>query len=120
MTQGGAPERRSASTAARTVFSLSTGSRICLIVGALLLVFAGYLFWAPLGHSVGTGFPARCGSAAHPPHDTLAKAVCGSVNDERRAQSLSMLVAAVIVVVGGVLAFGATRVDPRGTSSARE
>jgi hypothetical protein len=104
----------------RIVFSLSIGARICLIVGALLLLFAGYLFWAPVGQSVPSGFPAKCGSAAHPPDDTLGKAVCGSINDERRSQALALLIAAVIVAGGGLLAFGAAPVEPRGKSSATE
>ena len=102
----------------RLVFSLNLGARICLVVGALLLLFAAYLFWGPLGQSVGTNFPAKCGSAAHPPGDTLGKAVCGSVNAQRRAQAISVLGAALIVAVGGVLAFGVTPVASRHTPPA--
>lgn len=99
-----------AHTDGRVVLSLSTGARICLILGALLLTYAAYLFWSPLGHNVSGGFPARCGSAANPPHDTLGKAVCGSVNSVRRAEALTALIAAIIVAGGGIIAFGVARV----------
>lgn len=101
----------------RRVWSPTVGSRICLILGALLLLFAAYLFWGPLGRGVAGGFPADCGSAAKPPGDTLGKAVCGSLNDERRTQALTALVAAVIVAAGGVIAFGVDRVPSRDRAS---
>lgn len=96
----------------RTVFSLSLGSRICLLLGALLVLFAAYLFWSPIGDSVPGSFPAKCGSAADPPDDSLGKAVCGSANEQRQSQSLAVLGAAVVVIVGGLLSFGVTRVVP--------
>jgi hypothetical protein len=120
VTQDAAADQPATRAEDRRVFSLSTGSRICFIVAALLLLLAGYLFWSPLGASVANGFPAKCGSAAHPPSDTLGKAVCGSVNDERRAQALAALGAAVIVAGGGLLAFGAAPVASRRRSSATE
>lgn len=94
---------------AHTVVSLSLGARICILVGALFLTFAAYLFWGPLGHGVSNGFPAKCGSAAKPPRDTLGKAVCGSVNAERRAQAVAALAGAVVVAGGGLIAFGVRR-----------
>ena len=97
----------------RTVLALSTGSRICLLLGALLVLFAAYLYWSPLGADVAGGFPAKCGSAASPPSDSLGKAVCGAVNAQRQTQALAVLGAAVVVVVGGLLAFGVTRVASR-------
>src|SRR5690349_10203360 len=100
-------------TEPRTVLSLSLGARLALVVGLLLLVLAAYLFWGPIGHDVPNGFPANCGSAAKPPHDTLGKAVCGSINEVRLAQSLAVLAAAVVVALGGLFAFGLTRVPAR-------
>jgi hypothetical protein len=119
VTQEAAPER-SPARSERRVFSLTTGARICLIVSALLLLFAAYLFWGPIGRSMANGFPAKCGSAAHPPADRLGKAVCGSVNVERRAQALTSLGAGLIVAGGGLLAFGTTTVNSRAASSAPE
>jgi hypothetical protein len=103
------------STEVRTVVTLSVGARVCLIVGGLFLVLAGYLFWAPIGHEVQGGFPAKCGSAAKPPKDALGKAVCGNANATRRAQSVAALVAAGVSVGGGLLLFGFTRVPSRHT-----
>lgn len=98
----------------RTVFSLSYGARICLLLGALLLLASGYLFWSPIGTSVPDAFPASCGSAASPPRDSLGKAVCGSLNEQREAQAAAALGAAVVVILGGLLAFGVKRVaQPR-------
>lgn len=94
---------------------LSLGSRLSLVAGVLLLIAAAYLFWGPIGHDVAGSFPAKCGSAAKPPHDDLGKAVCGSVNDVRRWQAAAMLAAGVTVAVGGVLSFGVTRISPRQT-----
>jgi hypothetical protein len=94
----------------RTVFSLSLGSRICLLLGALLVLFSAYLFWSPIGASVPGGFPAKCGTAADPPSDSLGKAVCGSANAQRQTQSLAVLGAAIVVVIGGLMAFGVTQV----------
>ncbi len=107
-----------ARTEPRAVLSLSLGARISLVVAVLLLIVAAYLFWGPITHDVPNGFPAKCGSAAKPPHDTLGKAVCGSANDIRLAQSLAVLAAAVVVAVGGLLSFGVRHVPPRHTRSA--
>lgn len=113
MTVEGAGATGPAPSETRRVWSISTGARICLILGALFLLSSAYLFWGPLGRTVEGGFPADCGSAAKPPRDTLGKAVCGSINDERRTQALTALGAAVIVAGGGLIAFGAYRVAPR-------
>jgi hypothetical protein len=101
------------SSEARTVVSLSVGARVCLLLGALLLVLAGLLFWGPISHEVSNGFPAKCGSAAKPPKDSLGKAVCGNANAVRRAESIAALVGAGVLVGGGLLLFGFTRVPSR-------
>jgi hypothetical protein len=90
---------------------------VCLVLSLLLLLLAAYLFWGPLGQDVTSNFPAKCGSAAHPPGDSLGRAVCGSINAERRAQALTALAAAIIVAVGGVFAFGVAPVASRSPSS---
>lgn len=99
----------------RLVISLNQGTRVCLVLSTLLLLVAAYLFWGPLGREVANNFPAKCGSAARPPGDTLGKSVCGTINAERRAQALTAVGAALIVAVGGVFAFGVTPVPSRRT-----
>ncbi len=105
-------------TEARAVLSMTVGARLSLVASLLLLIVAAYLFWGPIGHDVANGFPANCGSAAKPPHDTLGKAVCGSVNDVRLAQAVSALAAAIVVAIGGLFSFGFTRVVTRHTRTA--
>jgi hypothetical protein len=97
----------------RTVLVVSVGARVCVLIGLLFVVLAGYLYLGPIGHVVSGGFPARCGSAAAPPTDSLGKAVCGTSNDERRSQALAALVAAGVLAVGGFAAFGFTRVPSK-------
>lgn len=118
MTVDEATAPRSTPAEGRRVWSISMGARICLIISALLLLWAAYLFWGPLGSPVSGGFPADCGSAAKPPKDSLGKAVCGTLNDERASQALTALGAAVIVAVGGMLSFGVDRVGSRHRSPA--
>lgn len=93
----------------RIGFRLSIGVRVCLLLGALLLVLAGYLFWSPLGKDSPNGLSVRCGSAESPPSDALRRAACGSLNSSRRGAALAALLAAVVVSGGGALAFGVTQ-----------
>lgn len=96
-------------TGPRAVISLSQGARLCMVVSALFLVLAAYYYWVPVGRTVPNNFPANCGSAANPPHDSLGKAICGTLNDGRRVQALAALGAAVVMAAGGLLSFGVRR-----------
>ena len=93
----------------RTVVSLSPGARAGFALALVLLVAAGYLFWAPIQLYPADGFPIMCGSGAQPPGDELGAAACGSVNDIRRWQAAAVAAAAVIVALGSVYAFGVRR-----------
>lgn len=93
----------------RIPVTLRTGARICLLLAAMLVVVAGYLYWSPLGKDTPNGFTVRCGSAESPPTATLDKAACGARADTRRAQVLATLAGAAVLAAGGVLAFGVRR-----------
>ena len=92
----------------RTVTVLSLGSRLSIVVGLLLLVLAGYFFYVPIQFDTQAG-PFKCGSAARPPTDDFGKNTCAYRPMIMRYRALSVGLAAVIVIVGGVASFGAIR-----------
>lgn len=93
----------------RTVVTLSVGARVAAIIALVLLVGAGYLLWSPIQLYPTDGFPIMCGSGAQLPGDALGTASCGKVNEIRQWQAGSLAVAAFIVAVGSVYAFGLRR-----------
>jgi hypothetical protein len=98
--------------------SLATGSRVCVLLGLLLLVVAAYFYWVPIGAApLRDGFPARCGSAADPPSEALGRAVCGVANDVQRSRALTALGGAVVLIVVGPLLFGLRRSDDHASAA---
>ena len=97
------------SDGARTVLTLSVGARVGAIVALLLLVGAGYLLWSPIQLYPADGFPIMCGTGARMPSDNLGLAACGRVNEIRQWQAGSLAVAALVVAVGSIYAFGVNR-----------
>jgi hypothetical protein len=95
----------------RSILVVSTGARICILLGLLLLVVSGYLFWSPLEKPTKEGIPFGCSSAANPPTEQFPKTVCGKINQRRQMQAGSFLIAAIIVGAGGVLTFGSSRTE---------
>lgn len=93
----------------RTVVTLSVGARVGAMIGVLLLVGAGYLLWSPIQLYPADGFPIMCGTAVSPPDNDLGTAACGEVNVIRQWQTGSLAVAAVVVAVGSLYAFGVHR-----------
>jgi hypothetical protein len=102
-------EERAPEPRTRTVAVLSTGARVSVLLGLLLLIGAAYLFWSPLEKPTKDGVPFGCRTAASPPTEQFPKSVCGKLNDRRRLQAEAVLMSALVVGVGGVLAFGTTR-----------
>lgn len=94
----------------RTVHVLSHGSKLCLMAAGLFLVLAGYVFFSGIQRTSSTAnhAPFLCQSAAHPPTEAFPKSACGYLNQNRRYQALSYVVAALIVGGGGILTFGST------------
>lgn len=93
----------------RTVMSLSMGARVGMTIALLVLVGAGYLLWSPIQLYPAEGFPIMCGTAAAPPDDQLGSVACGEVNVIRQWQAGSLALAAVLVALGSVYAFGVNR-----------
>jgi hypothetical protein len=97
----------------RTVVTLSVGARVGATLSLLLLLVAAYLLWAPIQLYPSDGFPIMCGTAANPPADELGRAACGEVNVLRQWQSGAFAVAAVVVTLGSMYAFGVHRRQER-------
>jgi hypothetical protein len=95
--------------ATRTVFVLNRGARLCLLIAVLLLMFAGYLFFAPIDIQSREGPMFNCGSAARPPTEAFPKAVCGRIDQERQLRAGFVAGAALVTALGGLLVFGGTR-----------
>jgi hypothetical protein len=93
----------------RTVVTLPVGARLGATLSLLLLVGAAYLFWSPIQLYPADGFPIMCGTAANPPDNELGAAACGDINTIRQWQAGSLVVAAVVVALGSVYAFGVQR-----------
>lgn len=93
----------------RTVVTLSQGARVGLVVALTLLVAAGYLLWSPIQLYPTDGFPTKCGMAASPPSDDLGRAICGDIHFIRQWQAGAVAVAALVIALGSVYAFGLKR-----------
>jgi hypothetical protein len=104
----------------RSVVVVSTGARICVLIALLMVVLAGYLFWSPLEKPTKQGIPFGCSTAASPPSDQFPKTVCGKLNERRRMQAGFLVLGAVVVGVGGVIAFGTARTVERRRPTAQD
>jgi hypothetical protein len=110
----------------RTVVSLSTGARVGATLALVLLLGSGYLLWSPIQLYPADGFPIMCGTAVAPPDNDLGTAACGNVNIIRQWQAGSLALAAVVIALGSVYAFGVQRrrepligTEPQGRRGAR-
>ena len=97
----------------RTVFVLSRGARACMLIGALMLVFAAYLFFSPVDIQSREGPMFACGSGARPPTDAFQKNVCGRLSQQRQMEAAFLAGAAVLTAAGGLLVFGSSRREER-------
>lgn len=95
--------------ATRTVFVLTRGARLCLLLAVLMLMFAAYLLFAPIDIQTPAGPMFNCGSAARPPGEVFQKNSCGRLNQDRQLQVAFITGAAVVTAVGGLFVFGASR-----------
>jgi hypothetical protein len=100
----------------RTVLTVNRGAKLCLLVAALLLLFAAYLFFVPLDIQTQEGPMFNCGSAARPPTAAFPKTVCGRLSQTAQLRAGFAAGGAVVTALGGLLVFGVTRrtahVDP--------
>ena len=95
--------------ATRTVTTLSLGARLSLLGGLLLLILAAYFTFVPIQFDTQDGSPFRCGSVADPVGGTFARNVCADRNRINEYRAIATGAAAVVVGLGGALAFGLVR-----------
>lgn len=93
----------------RTVTTLSLGARLSLLAGLLVGILAAYFALVPIQFDTQDGSPFRCGSAAYPIGGTFARNVCADRNRVNSYRAAATGAAAVVVGVGGALAFGLSR-----------
>ncbi|HZB49303.1 MAG TPA: hypothetical protein VE547_09435 [Mycobacteriales bacterium] len=103
----------------RTVVSLSRGSRACLLAALLVLLAATYRFLAPIDIPTPEGPMFRCGTAASPPTEAFPRSVCGRIATDRLMQAGFLAGGAIVLGLGGLVVFGATRRTEEATAPER-
>ncbi|NNG41196.1 hypothetical protein HJ588_18200 [Flexivirga sp. ID2601S] len=94
----------------RTVLSLRTGTKICVLIALGLLVGAVYFYFVPItGVRTNTGSVFGCGSASSPATGGFAEGACGKVADVYKYRAIACIVLALLTAVVGGLLFGADR-----------
>ena len=97
----------------RVVRTLTTGSKICLLVAIPFLVAAAYFYFAPTTVQTADG-PLACLSTFRPPTDAFVLGQCADINKLYGARSGSCLAVGLLVAALGLRLFGfSTRVDER-------
>ena len=97
----------------RTIFVLSRGARVCIVLGLLLLVIAVYKMVTPIDIQSPQGPMFACGSGLRPPSDQFQKNVCGRLPERQQVQAGFLAGGALILAAGGVLVFGSSRREER-------
>jgi hypothetical protein len=99
----------------REVRTLTTGSKVCLLLAIPFLVAAAYFYFTPImvqPAGGGTNLFFSCGSRFNPPTDAFVLAQCTDIYAVYGARSGSFLVAGLLIPAVGVGLFGfGTRVD---------
>lgn len=99
--------------ATRVVRTLTTGSKVCLLVAIPFLVGAAYFYFAPTTVQVDTG-PLACQSTFDPPTDAFVLGRCAGVNDLYGLRSGTSLAIGLLVATAGLGFFGfESRVEGR-------
>src|SRR5689334_11505105 len=93
----------------RTVTSPSRGLRLCLTIAALFRVATVYTLTAPIQVSTGSGKRFDCGTAINGPASTFAQGLCGEANHGAAVKAIALAVAALVIILGGLLTFGFDR-----------
>jgi hypothetical protein len=99
----------------RLVRTLTTGSKVCLLIAIPFLVAAAYFYFTPIVVQLGGTGLFSCGSRFNPPTDAFDLSKCTDVYAVYGARSGSFLVVGLLIAVVGVGLFGfGTRADERG------
>ncbi len=84
---------------------LSRGAKLAILIGAVLWVVAGGLFYVPVTVQATDGAKLDCGSAASPTSGVQSFA-CGPAAAQSRVQAVTVLIGGLVIAVGGAAAFG--------------
>lgn len=97
----------------RVVRTLTTGSKVCLLVAIPFLIGAAYFYFAPTMVQTPTG-PLACQSRFNPPTDAFVLGQCTATIDLFGARSGACLAIGLLVAALGLGFFGfSTRLDER-------
>jgi len=83
---------------------VTTVGKVCILLGALVLIGAAYLLFAPF--SLPTNSDAwECGSAVNRASGQILRAACRSERETRLARGYGAAAVALVLMVGGPLLF---------------
>lgn len=98
----------------RTVMSMRTGTKICVLIGLAFVVLAVYFFMVPITSvRTTTGAVFGCGSAMSPAHGGFADGVCGRLADVNTDRAIASLAIGLLTAVAGGAMFGVDRREER-------
>lgn len=89
----------------RVVRTLTTGSKVCLLVAIPFLIAAAYFYYAPTMVQTANG-PLACQSTFDPPTDEFVLGQCAGINDVFGARSGMCLAIGLLVAALGIGLFG--------------
>lgn len=101
----------------RVVRTLTTGSKVCLLLAIPFLVAAAYFYFAPIVVQLEGAGLFSCGSRFNPPTDAFDLSRCTDVYALHGARSGASLAVGLLIAAVGVGLFGfSTRADTRADS----
>ena len=96
----------------RVVRTLTTGSKICLLLAIPFVVAAAYFYFTPIVVPLDASGLFTCGSRFQPPTDAFDLSRCEGVQSVYGMRSGTSLAAGLLIAAVGVGLFGfSTRVD---------
>jgi hypothetical protein len=101
----------------RVVRTLTTGSKICLLLAIPFLVAAAYFYFTPIVVPLDSNGLFTCGSRFEPPSDAFELNRCSGVQSLYGARSGASLALGLMIAAVGVGLFGfSSRADDRAGS----
>lgn len=98
----------------RVVRTLTTGSKVCLLVSIPFLVAAAYFYFTPIVVQLDASGLFTCGSRFKPPTDAYDLSRCSGVQSLYGARSGASLALGLLIAAVGVGLFGfSSRTDDR-------
>ncbi|MCD9197615.1 hypothetical protein [Aeromicrobium wangtongii] len=98
----------------RVVRTLTTGSKICLLLAIPFLVGAAYFYFTPIVVQLGGTSLFSCGSRFNPPTDAFKLSQCTDLYTVYGARSGACLALGLMIAAVGVGLFGfSTRTEKR-------